>query len=179
MSRKLPVECPHGRIIEWGDFAPAAGAEPEFCEKCSPLNVIAGIEREYLRGAVWDEMVRRGRADQKVGDRLQAVGLFWLMDVVDDVIDSLYAAATSHAPAPGTPPIGRRMVLSRDEIDGGWIAECSDLPGCLSQGETPAEAARNLADAIAEVLASPMDAAPGAGSTPGPLRTNRPSRRHA
>jgi predicted RNase H-like HicB family nuclease len=33
---------------------------------------------------------------------------------------------------------------------GGWLAQVPDLPGCMSDGETPEEAVRNLRDAIAE-----------------------------
>jgi predicted RNase H-like HicB family nuclease len=40
-----------------------------------------------------------------------------------------------------------------DELDGGYISECLDLPGCMSQGDTEEEALENLADAIAAVLA--------------------------
>jgi predicted RNase H-like HicB family nuclease len=43
-----------------------------------------------------------------------------------------------------------------DELDGGFVAECVDLPGCMSQGETEEEALENLADAIAGVLAIQM-----------------------
>lgn len=35
---------------------------------------------------------------------------------------------------------------------GGFLALVPDLPGCISDGETPGEAARNVADAIAEWL---------------------------
>jgi predicted RNase H-like HicB family nuclease len=45
------------------------------------------------------------------------------------------------------------VLLERDEVDGGWIAECVDLPGCMSQGETEEEALENLSDAIGGVLA--------------------------
>ncbi len=34
-----------------------------------------------------------------------------------------------------------------------YIAECSSIPGCVSQGETEAEAEDNIADAIRECLA--------------------------
>lgn len=47
----------------------------------------------------------------------------------------------------------REVRTERDELDGGWIAECVELPGCMSQGETEAEALENLADAIDGVLA--------------------------
>jgi len=50
------------------------------------------------------------------------------------------------------------VLTERDEIDGGWIAECVDLPGCMSQGETEEEALENLADAIGGVLAVKVQA---------------------
>lgn len=33
MSRALPYECEHGRILDWGDFG-GEGSLPEECEKC-------------------------------------------------------------------------------------------------------------------------------------------------
>jgi predicted RNase H-like HicB family nuclease len=41
-----------------------------------------------------------------------------------------------------------------DELDGGYGAECLELPGCVSQGETEEEALANVMDAIEEMLAS-------------------------
>lgn len=41
-----------------------------------------------------------------------------------------------------------RVTLTKDELDGGWVADCIDLPGCLSQGETQAEALENLRDVL-------------------------------
>lgn len=41
--------------------------------------------------------------------------------------------------------------LERDELDGGWVAECLEVPGCMSEGETQDEALRNLVDAMSEV----------------------------
>jgi predicted RNase H-like HicB family nuclease len=35
------------------------------------------------------------------------------------------------------------------EEGGGFVAIVPDLPGCMSDGETPEEAVRNVADAIA------------------------------
>jgi antitoxin HicB len=35
-----------------------------------------------------------------------------------------------------------------EEDGGGYMAECPDLPGCQADGETPAEALRELADAF-------------------------------
>jgi predicted RNase H-like HicB family nuclease len=41
----------------------------------------------------------------------------------------------------------RQLILYTDE-DGYWIAECPSLPGCISQGESKAEAIANITDAI-------------------------------
>lgn len=46
--------------------------------------------------------------------------------------------------------------LERDELDGGWIAEVVELPGCMSQGETEAEALDNVLEAFREVLAAKL-----------------------
>ncbi len=43
------------------------------------------------------------------------------------------------------------VVLWRDE-DGVVIAECPDVPGCVSQGRTRANAIRNLQSALRECL---------------------------
>lgn len=40
-----------------------------------------------------------------------------------------------------------RITLEQDE-DGVFVAECPNLPGCISQGQTRAEAAFNIKDAI-------------------------------
>jgi predicted RNase H-like HicB family nuclease len=42
--------------------------------------------------------------------------------------------------------------IYQDE-DGVYIAECPSIPGCVSQGETQAEAETNIVDAIRECLA--------------------------
>ena len=43
------------------------------------------------------------------------------------------------------------VTISHDE-DGMYIAECSSIPGCVSQGKTEAEATRNIRKAIKECL---------------------------
>jgi len=43
--------------------------------------------------------------------------------------------------------------IYQDE-DGMYIAECPSIPGCVSQGQTEAEAEANAADAIRECLAA-------------------------
>ena len=44
------------------------------------------------------------------------------------------------------------ITICQDE-DGVYIAECPSIPGCVSQGQTEAEAEANVADAIRECLA--------------------------
>lgn len=44
------------------------------------------------------------------------------------------------------------ITLQRDPLDGGFVAECPELPGCVSQGDTEAEALENILDAMSEVL---------------------------
>lgn len=44
------------------------------------------------------------------------------------------------------------VTIHQDE-DGMYIAECLSIPGCVSQGQTEAEAEANVADAIRECLA--------------------------
>ena len=41
----------------------------------------------------------------------------------------------------------RAVVLRRGE-DGFWVVECPSLPGCISQGQTKAEAITNIKEAI-------------------------------
>ena len=42
--------------------------------------------------------------------------------------------------------------IYQDE-DGMYIAECPSIPGCVSQGQTEAEAESSIADAIRQCLA--------------------------
>lgn len=46
-----------------------------------------------------------------------------------------------------------RVRIEQDE-DGVFVAECPNLPGCISQGKTRAEALANIRDAIQGYLAS-------------------------
>lgn len=46
-----------------------------------------------------------------------------------------------------------RILLEQDE-DGIFVAECSSLPGCFSQGKTRTEALANIKDAIEGYLTS-------------------------
>ena len=51
----------------------------------------------------------------------------------------------------------RQIILYPGE-DGYWVSECPSLPGCVSQGETKAQAIENIKEAIeAYVLALKQD----------------------
>lgn len=45
------------------------------------------------------------------------------------------------------------VLIEPDLEDGGYVVECLDIPGCLSQGETRDEAVENIKDAIKECKA--------------------------
>jgi len=40
-----------------------------------------------------------------------------------------------------------QVTVDRDE-DGVWISECPAIPGCVSQGDTKAQAVKNIREAI-------------------------------
>ena len=46
-----------------------------------------------------------------------------------------------------------RITIERDE-DGRYVTECTDLPGCLSEGESLEEAIENISEAIVGCLKS-------------------------
>jgi len=46
------------------------------------------------------------------------------------------------------------IVPLKEEDGGGFAAFCPDLPGCMSDGETRAQAAENIEDAIQEWIAT-------------------------
>lgn len=50
------------------------------------------------------------------------------------------------------PGLNLTLLLSEDELDGGFVAEVMGLPGCMSQGETQEEAVRNTLEAYHEIL---------------------------
>ena len=50
------------------------------------------------------------------------------------------------------------ITIERDE-DGRFVAECTDLPGCLSEGDTLEEAIENISEAIVGCLKSRLKTA--------------------
>lgn len=47
-----------------------------------------------------------------------------------------------------------RLVLITPAEEGGFVAECPSLPGCISQGETREEAVENIKEAIRGYIAA-------------------------
>jgi predicted RNase H-like HicB family nuclease len=45
------------------------------------------------------------------------------------------------------------MSVEPDECDGGFVAECIEVPGAMGQGETEDEALRDLVEAINAIVA--------------------------
>lgn len=45
-----------------------------------------------------------------------------------------------------------KVVLRRDKQEGGYVATCPALPGCVSEGATKKEALENIREAIEGVL---------------------------
>ena len=50
------------------------------------------------------------------------------------------------------------IIIEQDE-DGRFVAECTDLPGCLSEGDTVEEAISNINEAIVGCLKSRLKTA--------------------
>ena len=56
MSRLMPVECEHGKIIDWGDFGAEDGSSPpEECLPCETLRLqtARSILGRYKRLTEW------------------------------------------------------------------------------------------------------------------------------
>lgn len=45
-----------------------------------------------------------------------------------------------------------RFVIERDELDGGWVAYCPEIPGCAGQGETETESLLDAANSAMEII---------------------------
>lgn len=57
------------------------------------------------------------------------------------------------------------ITIERDE-DGRYVAECTDLPGCLSEGDTFEETMENISEAIVGCLKSRIKTAGAKLKTP-------------
>ncbi|MBI5561381.1 MAG: type II toxin-antitoxin system HicB family antitoxin [Deltaproteobacteria bacterium] len=47
-----------------------------------------------------------------------------------------------------------RLVIITPDADGGFVAECPSLPGCMSEGETREETIENIREAIRGYIAA-------------------------
>jgi len=50
-----------------------------------------------------------------------------------------------------------QVTVEPDEIDGGFVAECLDVPGAMAQGETEEEALEALSEALQGIVAVRME----------------------
>lgn len=50
------------------------------------------------------------------------------------------------------PEMSFTIGIREDREEGGYIAECLDMPGCVSEGDTRDEALANISDAISSCL---------------------------
>jgi len=53
--------------------------------------------------------------------------------------------------------LSKRQVMLYPGEDGWWVVECPSLPGCVSQGETEAEAIANIKEAIEVWIADAIE----------------------
>ena len=51
-----------------------------------------------------------------------------------------------------------KVTIEKDE-DGAYIAECPDLPGCMTEGDSPREALEDVTEAIVGCLKSRLKSA--------------------
>lgn len=68
----------------------------------------------------------------------------------DEKIAQFFSGIT--APEPTETKVEFTITIETDELDGGFVASCKELPGCMTQGETPAETIDNMMDALSAVL---------------------------
>jgi predicted RNase H-like HicB family nuclease/DNA-binding transcriptional MerR regulator len=93
----------------------------------------------------WEDLLRGGQ-------------VVWIVPLDDVWRDTEAAVRRIGEPSSGTVRVGAKtydVTFEPDLEDGGWVAECPALPGCVSQGETLAEARKMIRDAIATITAEP------------------------
>ncbi len=47
MGRTLPTHCPHGGILDWGDFGDEWSPYRDLCPECVPPSSVDALTREY------------------------------------------------------------------------------------------------------------------------------------
>ena len=87
---------------------------------------------------VWEEI-------RKTGQLVSALAIKPLRDCVRDHLAERVRQVKATVEVAGRK---YAVVVQADVVDGGFIAECPALRGCVTDGETPEEALRNIRDAI-------------------------------
>jgi hypothetical protein len=64
-SRMMPIYCPHGVCIDWGDFGPSGGAEDDPGDRCAACE-----EAAELTQAKWENDIRADER-RRIADLLE------------------------------------------------------------------------------------------------------------
>ena len=86
MGRDMPVYCPHGKVVDWGDFGPEDGTRPPKCPDCITDRARAQAERReraIVAAALTLAACGAGYYDHGLSERAVAER------VVDAVLESL------------------------------------------------------------------------------------------
>ncbi len=89
-------------------------------------------------------------------DVLKGSQVVWLVPLDEVWRDTEAAVRRIGEPTTGTVRVRNtsyEVVFEPDLEDGGWVVECAALPGCVSQGDTLAEARKMIRDAIEAITA--------------------------
>jgi predicted RNase H-like HicB family nuclease len=80
-----------------------------------------------------------GPTRKQIREAIHKAGLSSLAsDAAADAVVALMLARPDHI----------TVAVERDHLDGGYVTQCVELPGAISQGDTLTEALINIADAI-------------------------------
>lgn len=98
------------------------------------------------------------RSDERErwADALRGGQIVWLVPVADAWRETQALVADMSAPRHESVAVGARrfdVVLEPDLEVGGWVVECPELPGCVSEGSSLPEARQMIRDAIRGWLA--------------------------
>lgn len=74
MGRMMPVECEHGRILDWGDFG-GEDSKPETCETCEACDADLYLLPDLIAEIVTTE---RGLGEEKDAAEIKAVTSLWV-----------------------------------------------------------------------------------------------------
>ncbi len=124
----------------------AGRVEVESMTTKNPVKPSGASKRRAARVAAQSAATRRSSASSAVHTLVAA--LRRAMNKVEDVRDVVLGDEGEEHRGAWT----LHVKLESDPVDGGFVAECPDVPGAVAQGETEREAIENLIDAINGVL---------------------------